>query len=233
MIGGKAKIGEDCLIHQGVMIADYVKIGNRVILQQGASIGADGFGYVTARPSNLEMRQNGDLNAQLSEEANPLIKIPQTGTVVIEDDVEVGSNTCIDRATMGATVIGAGTKIDDMVMIAHNCRFGRECIVVAGTAIAGSCTFGDRVVLAGQVGIKDHIRVGKDAMILAQAGVMEDVAAAAVVVGSPAIPVKEKFTQIAYTKKLPSMAKELKEMRKKIEQLEKALLERQLEASAK
>jgi UDP-3-O-[3-hydroxymyristoyl] glucosamine N-acyltransferase len=233
MIGGKVIIGEDCVIHQGSTIADYVQIGNRVTLQQGASIGPDGFGYVTEHESNLEIRENGQTGAALSNEPNPLLKIPQTGTVILGDDVEVGSNACIDRATIGATTIGAGTKIDNLVMIAHNNTIGKECIFVAGSSAAGSCVIGDRVVFAGFAGTKDHLRVGNDGVLLAQAGVMFDVEEGQMVVGTPAAPVREYFTQIAHTKKLPSYAKEIRDLKKKVEQLEKTLLERQLETTSK
>jgi UDP-3-O-[3-hydroxymyristoyl] glucosamine N-acyltransferase len=227
MIGGKVEIGEDCEINQAAMIADYCKIGNRVVLQQGASIGPDGFGYVTEKVSNLELREQGKTDVQLSDEPNPLLKIPQTGIVVLEDDVEVGSNACIDRATIGATVIGKGTKIDNLVMIAHNNRIGKECLFVAGSSVAGSCVVGDRAVFAGHAGTKDHINVGKDGLILAQAGVMHDVEAGAAVVGTPAVPARDLFLQHAHTKKLPQYARELKDLKKKVELLEKALLERQ------
>lgn len=230
LIGGGVKIGEDCVLHQGAKVADYCRLGNRVILQQGASIGADGFGYVTERPSNMEIRMNGS-KEPLSDEPNPLVKIPQTGYVILEDDVEIGSNSCVDRATMGATVIGAGTKVDDLVMIAHNNKFGRECIVVAMAAFAGSCTVGDRAVIAGQVGVKDHIRIGKDAIVQAQAGVMADIDEAAVMLGSPAQPYREFFAMTAVQQRLPEMRRQVKAMEKRIEQLEKALLERQLEPS--
>jgi len=233
MIGGKVVVGEDCLFHQAAMVSDYVKIGNRVILQQGAGIGADGYGYVTERVSNLELREHGESNVQLSDEPNPLLKIPQTGTVIIEDDVEVGSCATIDRATIGATIIGAGTKVDNLVMIAHNTKIGRECLLVAGATIAGSCVFGDRVVMAGQAGTKDHVKIGNDALLLAQTGVMVDVEPGSTAAGTPSFSAREKFLQIAHTKKLPGYAKELKELRKKVEQLEKLLLERQLESSNK
>jgi UDP-3-O-[3-hydroxymyristoyl] glucosamine N-acyltransferase len=227
LIGGGVKIGEDCILHQGAMVADYCRLGNRVILQQGASIGADGFGYVTERPSNMELRMAGS-KEPMSDEPNPLIKIPQTGYVILEDDVEIGSNSCVDRATMGSTVIGAGTKVDDLVMIAHNNRFGRECIVVAMAAFAGSCTIGDRAIIAGQVGVKDHTRIGKDAIVQAQCGVMNDIPDEAVMVGSPAQPYGEFFRMTAVQQKLPEMRKSMRDMQKRIEQLEKVLLERQL-----
>jgi UDP-3-O-[3-hydroxymyristoyl] glucosamine N-acyltransferase len=231
LVGGGVKIGEDCIVHQGAMIADYCRLGNRVILQQGASIGADGFGYVTERPSNMEVRMAG--SKEMSTDPNPLIKIPQTGYVILEDDVEIGSNSCVDRATMGATVIGEGTKVDDLVMIAHNNRFGRECIVVAMAAFAGSCTVGDRAVIAGQVGVKDHTRIGNDAIVQAQCGVMTDIEDNAVMVGSPAQPYGEFFRMTAVQQKLPEMRKNMRDMQKRIESLEKALLERQLETPTK
>lgn len=227
LIGGKVQIGEDCLLHQGSKVADYVKLGNRVILQQGASIGSDGFGYVTEVPSNMELRLEGKWD--LSDAPNPLLKIPQTGIVIIEDDVEVGSSSCIDRATMGATIIGAGTKIDNLVHVAHNTKMGRENIAVAGVCVGGSCTLGDRVVLAGQAGLKEHIKIGNDAIVQGQAGVISDLEAGKVVCGGPALPVKEFFGDVAARRKLPAMVREVRELKAKMEQLEKALLERNLE----
>jgi UDP-3-O-[3-hydroxymyristoyl] glucosamine N-acyltransferase len=233
LIGGKVTVGEDCEFHQGALVADYVQIGNRVILQQGASVGSDGFGYVTERVSNLELREHGPTSEPMSDEPNPLLKIPQTGTVILEDDVEVGSNSTIDRATIGATIVGQGTKIDNLVQIAHNNKIGRECLFVAGAAAGGSNTIGDRAVFAAQAATKDHLNIGKDAVLLAQTGCMEDIAPAAMVVGSPSVPARDKFLQVAHTKKLPQYARELRDLRKKMEQLEKALLERQLESTAK
>ena len=220
-IGGQVTIGEDCLFHAKCMVADYVQIGSRVILQQGASIGADGFGYITERPSNMELRVAG-VN-ELSDAPNPHLKIPQIGTVIIEDDVEIGSNTTVDRATIGDTVIGAGTKIDNLVMIAHNCRIGREAIIVAHVGIAGSCTIGDRAILAGHVGVKDHIKIGKDAIVEGKAGVMRDIGEGEVVVGIPAQPVREFMTQLAYSRKSSQIHSDVKALKKKVEELETAL----------
>lgn len=222
-IGGEVTIGEDCLIHQNSCIADYVKIGNRVTLQQGACIGSDGFGYVSERPSNMELRMSG-IN-ELSDEPNPLLKIPQTGTVVVHDDVEIGSYATIDRATIGATVIGQGSKIDNQVMIAHNCSIGREVIVVAHSGVAGSCSVGDRAVIAGHVGIKDHVQIGKDAIIEGMAGVMRDIPDREVQVGVPAVPAREHFQQLAHIRKLPKIQDDLKQMQKRIAQLEQQLRE--------
>lgn len=231
VIGGEVKIGEDCLIHPNCSIADYVQIGNRVVLQQGAGIGSDGFGYVTERESNMELRKRTGkaLPAdQLSQDPNPLLKIPQIGTVVLEDDVEIGSNATIDRATMGATVIGKGSKIDNLVMIAHNAKLGREVLIVAQSGVAGSCSLGDRVIIAGHVGIKDHLHIGKDAIIEGMAGVMRDVDDADVQVGVPSIAVRQHFNQLAHIRKLPKIYDEFKLLSKRLTQLEKQLEERQL-----
>lgn len=224
LIGGEVQIGTDCILHQGVMVADYVRVGNRVILQQGCSLGADGFAYVTETPSNMELRIEG--RTDLSDAPNPLLKIPQIGIVIIEDDVEIGSNSTVDRATMGATVVGQGSKIDNLVMVAHNCRLGKEVIIAGHAAIAGSCTLGDRAILAGQVGMKDHIHIGKDVILQGQAGVMTDMEDGTVAVGTPAVPMRDFFTQVAHIRRLPKVAQDMKEMKKKIERLEKALLER-------
>jgi len=223
VLGGEVSIGEDCLIYAGCMIADNVCVGNRVILQQGASLGADGFGYVTERPSNMELRMNG-IN-ELSEEANPLLKIPQIGTVVVEDDVEIGSNTTIDRATIGATKIGRGSKIDNLVMIAHNCQIGREVILVAQVGVAGSCNIGDRVIVAGQAGMKDHIHIGKDAIIEGQAGVMKNIPERDIQIGSPALGARDFMTNVALNRKLPALFDQCKAAEKKIAELETKLKE--------
>ncbi len=234
VIGGEVRIGNDCTIYPGAIVADFVQIGNRVILQQGCSLGADGFGYVTEFPSNLEKKAAG--RTDFSDQENPLLKIPQLGTVIIEDDVEIGSNATIDRATMGATIIGKGSKIDNLVMIAHNCRIGRECIVVGQAAIGGSCVIRDRAVVAGNVGIKDHLEIGQDAIVEAMAGVMKDVPAHDVQVGIPSIPVRQFFTEIAHIRRLPKLNSDFKSMQKRLALLEEKLehyqnqkVERQLE----
>jgi UDP-3-O-[3-hydroxymyristoyl] glucosamine N-acyltransferase len=163
---------------------------------------------------------------ELSDDPNPPLKIPNIGTVIVEDHVEIGSNACIDRATMGATVIGTHSKIDDLVMIAHNVRVGREVMVIAGTAVGGSSTLCDRAILAGQVGIPDHVRVGKDAILQGQTGAIGDLEDGVVVVGSPPVPVKDKFLHVAHTKKLPQLFKDFRAMQKRVEQLEKLLADK-------
>lgn len=221
VIGGQVEIGENCLIYPGCLIADHIKIRNRVILQQGAVLGSDGFAYVTQKESNLERRIRGCWD--LVEESNPHLKIPQIGTVILEDDVEVGSCATIDRATMGATTIGRGSKIDNLVMIAHNCKLGEETLVVAQVAIAGSCVVGDRAVIAGQAGIVDHMEIGKDAIVQGKSGVMKDVAAGAVVAGSPATNTRDHMMQLALMKRLPKMKDDMRKMQKQIADLEESL----------
>lgn len=154
-VGENAKIGENCIIHSNVYIGYNCEIGNNCQIFAGCVIGADGFGYI--------------------DTGNGLIKIPQIGKVVIEDDCEIGANTTIDRATIGETRIRRGTKIDNLVQIAHNCEIGEFTVIAAQTGIAGSCKIGKKVKMGGQVGIADHINIGDGAILTAKAGVAKDV----------------------------------------------------------
>ncbi len=172
-IGGDVSIGSDCEIHGNVVIRDRVSIGNGVCIHQNASLGADGFGY---RPA---------------PDGSGLVKAPHIGTVVIEDDVEIGAGTCIDRAKLGETRIGAGTKIDNLVQIGHNCRIGRCCVIAAQTGLSGSVTVEDGAMIGGQVGIAEHRTVGQAGRIAAQSGIMWDVEPGTEVMGSPAGPLRE------------------------------------------
>jgi len=172
-IGRDVAIGKGCEIHSNVVIRDRVRIGNRVCIHQNASIGADGFGY---RPA---------------PDGTGLIKAPHIGTVVIEDDVEIGAGTCIDRAKFGETRIGAGTKIDNLVQIGHNCHIGRSCLIVAQTGLSGSVTVEDGVIIGGQVGVGEHRTIRKGARIGAQSGIMWSVEPGAEVMGYPAVPLRE------------------------------------------
>jgi len=154
-VGENSKIGENCIIHSNVYIGDNCEIGNNCQIFAGVVIGADGFGYIDA--------------------GNGLIKIPQIGKVVIEDDCEIGANTTIDRATIGETRIKRGTKIDNLVQIAHNCEIGEFTVIAAQTGIAGSSRIGKKVKIGGQVGIADHLNIGDGAILTAKAGVAKDV----------------------------------------------------------
>ncbi|MEO5360010.1 MAG: UDP-3-O-(3-hydroxymyristoyl)glucosamine N-acyltransferase [Nitrospirota bacterium] len=199
-IGENTIIGQNCLIYSNVSIREDVRIGNRVILQSGAVIGSDGFGY--------EM------------DGGRFIKIPQIGTVILEDDVEIGANTTIDRATTGSTVIGAGTKIDNLVQIAHNVKIGKNSILIAQTGIAGSSSLGDYVVLAGQVGISDHIEIEAGTKVGAQSGVMANLKTGAYM-GSPSLPhLQYKRSHILFTK-LPELNDRINKLEKQLAELTK------------
>ena len=188
-IGEKAELGENCFLHSGINIGTRVKVGKDCIFHNGVSLGADGFSFVTENPDNIEQARKGK---ELSENTQQVIfKIPSLGSVVIEDNVEIGANTTIDRGTIENTTIGANTKIDDQVMIGHNCRVGKGCLIVSQVGIAGSCVIGDRVVIAGQAGLADHINIGSDSIIAAKAGVTKSFPAKSIIVGIPAVPKKE------------------------------------------
>lgn len=170
-IGRGAQIGAGCFLHPHTTVRESCVLGDRVILHSGAVVGSDGFGYDTKDGQHL--------------------KIPQNGIVVVGNDVEIGANTTIDRARFGRTVIGEGTKIDNLVMIAHNVVIGRHCIICAQVGISGSTQIGDYVVLAGQAGLVGHIKVGDGAIVGAQSGLSNDLEPKAIVVGSPPRPIGE------------------------------------------
>jgi UDP-3-O-[3-hydroxymyristoyl] glucosamine N-acyltransferase len=146
-------------------------------------------------------------------------KVPQLGTVIVEDDVEIGANVCIDRATIGATRIGEGTKIDNLVQIAHNCQIGRNCILCGQVGLSGSVVVEDNVIMAGQAGLADHVKIGKGAILGAQAGIMADVEAGQFVIGAPAVPSREALRIEASTRKLPDTLRTLRHLEREIEKL--------------
>ncbi len=198
-IGNGAKIGSGCFFHPGVNIGDRVKVGDKVILHHGVSLGADGFSFVTENPNNIEQaRKDGEIKEADVEQV--IFKIPSIGSVIIGNNVEIGANTAIDRGTIEDTIVGDNTKIDDLVMIGHNCRIGKGCMIVSQVGIAGSCVIGDRVVIAGQAGLADHLKIGDDTIIAAQAGVSKSFPAKSIVVGSPAMPRKEFIKQLKVMK---------------------------------
>lgn len=195
------KIGSNVSIFPGATLYENTIVGDRAIIHAGAVIGAFGFGYKTH-----EGRHN--LSAQL-------------GNVVIGNDVEIGANSTIDRGTYDATTVGEGTKIDDLVMIGHNCQIGRHNLLCSQVGIAGSSTTGDHVVMAGQVGIGDHLTIGDNVTLAAKAGVMHDLAGDQAYLGAPAIPAREQMQIFAVTVKLPEMRKQLKRLQQDVRQLGK------------
>ncbi len=218
-IGAESKLGKNCLLYSGVRIGEEILIGNNVVIHNNASIGADGFSYVTPETGSIESakKSGGKIEAQNTE----IIKIHSIGNVIIEDDVEIGACATIDRANLGPTHIKKGTKIDNLVMIGHNNTIGENCLIVAQVGVAGSCKVGDRVVLAGQAGLKDHLSIGDDAIVMAQSGLMNDVEAKSIVVGAPAIPQREAFQQFALLGRLGDMRKDLAQLKKRVQELEK------------
>ncbi|NLH49044.1 MAG: UDP-3-O-(3-hydroxymyristoyl)glucosamine N-acyltransferase [Myxococcales bacterium] len=199
-IGPGASVGGGCRLHPGTRIGERCRLGDRVICHHNVSIGADGFGYF----------RQGDVQ----------VKVPQKGLVVIEDDVEIGANSCIDRATFGRTVIGAGTKIDNLVQIAHNCLIGRRCLVVSQTGLAGSVVVGDDVILAARAAVIPHIRIGRGSVVGANAGVMRDLPADAMVGGIPAKHHMAWKREMVALGRLPEALRELQRLKERVAALE-------------
>lgn len=195
-IGYDTKIGRDCLIYPNVTILDETQIGDRVIIHAGTVIGSDGFGYV---------KVNGVHK-----------KIPQVGSVLIEDDVEIGANVTIDRARFKNTIIGKGTKIDNLVQIAHNVVIGKNCIIVAQAGISGSTVLEDNVILAGQVGIVGHIRLGEGVIVGAKSGVSKSIPAKTVVFGYPAKPMDVAKKINACIQRLPKLYETVKKIEEEV-----------------
>ncbi|MFB3819929.1 MAG: UDP-3-O-(3-hydroxymyristoyl)glucosamine N-acyltransferase [Candidatus Methylomirabilales bacterium] len=202
-VGPGVRVGADCRLYAHVTLREGTRVGDRVIIHSGAVLGADGFGYA----------RDGARHA----------KIPQVGRVVVEDDVEIGANTAIDRATLGETRVGRGAKIDNLVQIAHNVSVGPDAILVAQVGIAGSASIGARAVLAGQVGVVDHVKIGDEAIVGAQAGVNKDVPDKALVLGSPAVPHLEAKRQFAAIARLPLLRKAVTALEERLARLEARL----------
>jgi UDP-3-O-[3-hydroxymyristoyl] glucosamine N-acyltransferase len=221
VIGSQAKIGDRVQIHPNVTIAEHVTIGDdsiinagvairensvigcRVIIHNNAVIGSDGFGFA-------------------KDEERHWLKIPQTGRVVIEDDVEIGAGTTIDRASTGETRIKRGAKLDNLIQIGHSCVVGEDALLCAQVGMAGSSRVGDRVILTGQVGIGGHINVGDDAILYPQSGVPNDVAPGQILVGTPAFEVSAFWRAIAVFKKLGDLPKRIRALEKRLDEIEKS-----------
>lgn len=208
-IGAGAKVGSSCLFHPGVNIGDRVEVGNKVILHHGVSLGADGFSFVTESPDNIEQaRKEGAIKTENVD--HKIFKIPSIGAVKVGDNVEIGANTAIDRGTIENTVIGEDTKIDDLVMIGHNCKIGKGCMIVSQVGIAGSCVIGDRVVIAGQAGFADHISIGNDSIVGPAAGVTKSFPEKSIILGAPAMPRKEFIRHLKAMKDAAELVKKFK-----------------------
>jgi UDP-3-O-[3-hydroxymyristoyl] glucosamine N-acyltransferase len=202
-VGEDSSIDEESILYPNVSIYPRTAIGKRVILHSGVVVGSDGFGY--------------------TKEGKKNVKIPQAGGVEIEDDVEIGANTTIDRATLGKTIIRRGVKIDNLVQVAHNVVIGEDSIIVAQVGIAGSTKIGNNVTLAGQVGTAGHIEIGDNVMVGGQSGVSHDLAANQAYSGSPAVPHRQFLRMVTVLPKLPEMRKTLFEIEKRLKKIEETI----------
>ncbi|WAC08972.1 MAG: UDP-3-O-(3-hydroxymyristoyl)glucosamine N-acyltransferase [Thermodesulfobacteriota bacterium] len=202
-IGDDVKIGDDVIFYPNVTILRDSFIGDRVILHSGVVIGGDGFGY--------------------AQEKGRYVKIPQAGSVHIDDDVEIGSNSTVDRAALGKTWIKRGVKIDNLVMVAHNVVVGEDTVIVAQSGIAGSSELGNNVILAAQSGIAGHLKIGNKAIVGARGGVSQDISPGTMVSGAPAIPHRDWLKAVTLFSRFPELYQELRGIKKKVEALENQL----------
>ncbi|HBG06929.1 MAG: UDP-3-O-(3-hydroxymyristoyl)glucosamine N-acyltransferase [Geobacteraceae bacterium GWC2_58_44] len=194
-------LGDDVTLHANVSVRERCRIGNRVTIHDGTVIGSDGFGY--------------------APDGTSWYKIPQIGIVIIEDDVEIGSNNVVDRAALEVTRIGRGTKIDNLVQIGHNCVIGEDCMIVSQVGISGSTQLGNHVIMGGQVGVAGHIKIGDNVMVAAKSGVAASLAANQMVGGIPAIAHKDWLKASMTMPKLPEFRKTLSALEKRVKELEK------------
>jgi UDP-3-O-[3-hydroxymyristoyl] glucosamine N-acyltransferase len=199
-------VGEDCTLHAGAIVREQCRLGDRVILQPGAVIGSDGFGF--------------------APDGGAYYKIPQVGIVVVEDDVEIGANTCIDRAALGETRIGRGSKIDNLAQVAHNVVIGEDTIIVAQVGISGSTRIGNHCTLGGQVGVVGHIKIGDHTMVGAQSGVINSLPGRQVVSGTPAIAHKDWLKASASFAQLPDMRRDISRLKRQLADLANKLEEK-------
>ena len=202
-VGRGAKVGKNCILYTNCNVYHDCRVGNNCILHSGSVVGADGFGFAPS-PDGYE-------------------KIPQIGIAILEDNVEIGANTCIDRATMGATIIRKGVKLDNLIQIAHNVEVGSNTVMASQTGVAGSTKVGEWCMFGGQVGIGGHIKIGNKVNLGAQSGVPGSIKDGQNLIGTPPMELKNYFKSSAVFKKLPDMYKELNALRKEIDELKKQL----------
>ena len=202
-IGENVTVGDDCIIYAGVKIYDDCIIGNGCILHAGVVIGADGFGFAPHKDNTFR-------------------KIPQIGNVILEDLVEIGANSTIDRGTMGSTIVRQGAKIDNLVQIAHNCEIGENTVIAAQTGLAGTTKVGKNCQFGGQVGTAGHLSIGDNVMIGAQSGVPKSVKSNQIILGSPAFEIKDCMKSISIYKNLPELRNEVIQLQKEIKSLKKS-----------
>ena len=200
-VSKEVRIGDDTVIFPHATLHDGVQLGARVVVKAGAVIGGRGFGYANDGADH--------------------VRVPHLGTVIVADDVDIGANVTIDRATFGATVIGPGTRIDNLVHVAHNVKIGRNCLLAGQVGISGSVTLGNGVMMAGQSGVADHVTLGDRAIAGARAAVMQDVPDGTVVYGTPARPKVEQFRIDAAARRLPELVRTVRELMKRVAALEK------------
>ena len=200
-IGDHVTVGDHTIVYPHVTIYDSCIIGNDCILQAGSVVGSDGFGFAS---EGAEYR-----------------KIPQLGNVVMEDEVEIGANTTIDRAVMGSTIIRRGVKLDNLIQIGHNVEIGEHTVIAAQTGIAGSTKIGSNCMIAGQVGVAGHLKIGDRVMLGAQAGIMRSIDTAGAYVGYPAQKARDFFRNVSYSNQLPEMARKIQQLQKELEELKK------------
>ena len=200
-----ASVGDDCTIHANAVVREHCRIGHRCVIQPGAVVGSDGFGY--------------------APDGSGYYRIPQIGIVVLEDDVEIGANSCIDRAAIEVTRIRRGTKLDNLVQVAHNCQIGEDCMIVSQVGISGSAKIGNHVTLAGQVGVAGHLTIGDNVLVGAQSGVPSSLPANAAYSGTPTMPHKEWLKSSMVVPRLPEMKKTVSALEKRVAELEAKLIQ--------
>ncbi len=198
-IGENVRVGEDCIVYPNVTIRENCFLGKRVILQPGVVVGSDGFGF--------------------AKDGEEYKKIPQVGNVVLEDDVELGANVCVDRAVLGSTVIGKGSKLDNLIQIGHNVVIGSNTVMAALTGISGSTQVGNNVIMGGQVGLAGHLKIGDNVTLATRTGVMEDILEKGVYWGSPSCKMNEEMKNVAAYRQLPELIKRIRVLEKALEKI--------------